>query len=196
MDPAELYAESIKYYANILTPFSPLVVKKIEEVLAFNLPLDMICTSHGVIWRDDPAQIVRRYLEWAKNYRENQITIIYDTMWDATRAMADAIASGVRDADGEVMVKLYNASKTDKNDIITEVFKSKAVILGSPTVNRGVMSSLAGLMEEIRGLGFKDKKAAAFGTYGWSGESVRCWRHVEERRFRGARGRSSRYVEP
>lgn len=173
VDPAELYAESIKYYANILTPFSPLVVKKIEEVLAFNLPLDMICTSHGVIWRDDPAQIVRRYLEWAKNYRENQITIIYDTMWDATRAMADAIASGVRDADGEVMVKLYNASKTDKNDIITEVFKSKAVILGSPTVNRGVMSSLAGLMEEIRGLGFKDKKAAAFGTYGWSGESVK-----------------------
>ncbi len=173
VDQAELYAESIKYYANILAPFSPLVVKKIEEVLALNLPLDMICTSHGVIWRDDPARIVRQYLEWAKNYRENQITIVYDTMWDATRAMAGAIADGVREADGKVVVKLYNASKTDRNDIITEVFRSKAVLVGSPTVNRGVMSSLAGLLEEIRGLGFKDKKAAAFGTYGWSGESVK-----------------------
>ena len=173
VDQCELYAESIKYYANILTPFSPLVVKKIEEVLALNLPLDMICTSHGVIWRDDPAQIVRRYLEWAKNYRENQITIIYDTMWNGTRAMAEAIAEGVREAENGVTLKLFNASMTDKNDIITEVFKSKLIALGSPTVNRGVMSSLAGLLEEIRGLGFKEKKAAAFGTYGWSGESVK-----------------------
>ena len=173
VDQCELYAESIKYYANILTPFSPLVVKKIEEVLALNLPLDMICTSHGVIWRDDPAQIVRRYLEWAKNYRENQITIIYDTMWNGTRAMAEAIAEGVREAGNGVTLKLFNASMTDKNDIITEVFKSKLIALGSPTVNRGVMSSLAGLLEEIRGLGFKEKKAAAFGTYGWSGESVK-----------------------
>jgi flavorubredoxin len=173
VDQCELYAESIKYYANILTPFSPLVVKKIEEVLALNLPLDMICTSHGVIWRDDPAQIVRRYLEWAKNYRENQITIIYDTMWNGTRAMAEAIAEGVREAGNGVTLKLFNASMTDKNDIITEVFKSKLIALGSPTVNRGVMSSLAGLLEEIRGLGFKEKKAAAFSTYGWSGESVK-----------------------
>ncbi len=173
VDQDELYAESIKYYANILTPFSPLVVKKIEEVLALNLPLDMICTSHGVIWRDNPAQVVHRYLEWAKNYRENQITIIYDTMWNATRAMAEAIAAGIRAADGEVVIKLYNVSNTDKNDIITEVFKSKAILVGSPTVNRGVMSSLAGLLEEIRGLGFKEKKAATFGTYGWSGESVK-----------------------
>lgn len=87
--------------------------------------------------------------------------------------MAEAIAEGVREAGNGVTLKLFNASMTDKNDIITEVFKSKLIALGSPTVNRGVMSSLAGLLEEIRGLGFKEKKAAAFGTYGWSGESVK-----------------------
>jgi anaerobic nitric oxide reductase flavorubredoxin len=63
VDQAELFAECTKYYANILTPFSPLVVKKIEQFLALELPLDMICTSHGVIWRDNPAQIVGKYLE-------------------------------------------------------------------------------------------------------------------------------------
>jgi len=113
VDQNELFQECIKYYANILTPFSPMVIRKIKEVLGFNLPLDMICTSHGIIWRDNPAQIVEKYLEWADNYQENQITLLYDTMWDSTRVMAEEIAAGIRDADNTVTVKLYNLAKTD-----------------------------------------------------------------------------------
>lgn len=173
VDQAELKQECIKYYANILTPFSKLVDRKIKEVVGFNLPVDMICPSHGVIWRDQPLQIVEQYAAWAADYQENQITILYDTMWNGTRAMAEAIAKGIRMADDRVTVKLYNTARTDKNDVITEVFKSKAILVGSPTVNKGVLSSIAGILEEIRGLGFKNKRAAAFGTYGWSGESVK-----------------------
>jgi flavorubredoxin len=173
VDQTELFHECIKYYANILTPFSPLVMKKIKEVLSFNLPLDFICTSHGVIWRDNPEQIVEKYLEWANDYKENQITIIYDTMWNGTRMLAEKIAHGIKDADKEVNVKLFNLAKTDKNDVITEVFKSKAILVGSPTINRGILVSVAGILEEIKGLKFKNKKAAAFGCYGWSGESVK-----------------------
>jgi len=66
VDQAELYTECTKYYANILTPFSKFVDRKIKEVVAFNLPVDMICPSHGVVWRDNPMQIVNKYLEWAK----------------------------------------------------------------------------------------------------------------------------------
>jgi flavorubredoxin len=172
VDQAELFQECLKYYANILTPFSALVDRKIKEVVGFGLPVDMICTSHGVIWRNNPLQIVTKYAEWAANYRENQVTIIYDTMWDGTRRMAEAIAGGILQADPDVMIKIYNAARADKNDIITEVFKSKAILVGSPTINRGILSAIAGILEEIRGLGFKDKKAAAFGAYGWSGESV------------------------
>jgi anaerobic nitric oxide reductase flavorubredoxin len=173
VDQNELFNECIKYYANILTPFSPLVIKKINEVLSFNLPLDIICTSHGIIWRDKPAQIVERYLKWADNYQENQITIIYDTMWNGTRVMAEKIANGIGDADKDVNVKLFNLAKTDKNDVITEIFKSKAILMGSPTINRGILVSVAGILEEIKGLQFKNKKAAAFGCYGWSGESTK-----------------------
>lgn len=173
VDQSELLHECIKYYANILTPFSPLVIKKIKEVLSFNLPLDIICTSHGIIWRNKPEQIVERYLKWADNYQENQITIIYDTMWNGTRVMAEKIANGIRDADKEVNVKLFNLAKTDKNDVITEIFKSKAILVGSPTINRGILVSVAGILEEIKGLQFKNKKAGAFGCYGWSGESIK-----------------------
>jgi anaerobic nitric oxide reductase flavorubredoxin len=173
VDQAELYQEALKYYANILTPFSKLVDRKIKEVVGLNLPVAMIAPSHGIIWRDDPLQIVETYAKWAADYQEDQITIIYDTMWNGTRRMAEAIAQGIREADAKVTVKLYNSARADKTGIIGEVFKSKAIVVGSPTVNKGVLSSVAGIMEEIKGLGFKNKKAAAFGAYGWSGEAIK-----------------------
>jgi len=173
VDQAELMAECIKYYANILTPFSELVERKIKEVLAFNLPVDIICTSHGVIWRDNPVRIVQQYLKWADSYQEDQITLIYDTMWNGTRVMAENIAQGIKQADSRVNLKLYNLAKSDRNDVMTEIFKSRAVLIGSPTINRGILTSIAGLLEEMRGLKFRNKKAAAFGCYGWSGESVK-----------------------
>jgi len=172
VDQAELYEEGIKYYANILTPFSKLVIKKIKEVLALNLPVDMICPSHGVIWRDNPRQIVERYLQWADAYAENQITVAYDTMWNGTRRMAEAIAQGIEAADAGITVKLFNVARSDKNDLITEIFKSKAVLIGSPTINKGILSAAAAILEEMDGLGFQNKKAAAFGCYGWSGEAT------------------------
>lgn len=173
VDQAELFQEAIKYYANILTPFSALVDKKIKEVVAMNVPVDMICPSHGVIWRKDPLQIVNQYVQWANAYAENQITIAYDTMWDGTRQMAEAIAKGITEADQTVDVKLFNVARADMNDVITEIFKSKAILVGSPTINKGILSAVAGILEDIKGLRFRNKKAAAFGCYGWSGESVK-----------------------
>ncbi|MCJ7689685.1 MAG: anaerobic nitric oxide reductase flavorubredoxin, partial [Clostridiaceae bacterium] len=173
VDQAELFQEATKYYANILTPFSKFVVRKIEEILSFNLSVNIICPSHGIIWRDNPLQIVNKYMEWAKNYQENQVTIIYDTMWNDTRRMAEAIAEGVRSSNSDITIKIFNSSKSDKNDIVTEVFKSKMVLIGSSTINKGILSSTAAILEMIKGLEFKGKKAAAFGSYGWSGESTK-----------------------
>jgi len=173
VDNDELYVEAIKYYANILTPFSKFVTSKINEVVALNIPINIICPSHGIIWRDNPLQIINKYVEWANGYQENQITIIYDTMWNGTRRMAEAIAEGIKSKDKDVKVKLYNCAKRDKNDIITEVFKAKMILVGSSTINNGILYSAAGILEMIKGLKFTNKKAAAFGSYGWSGESVK-----------------------
>lgn len=171
VDQNELFIEAMKYYANILNPFSPLVIKKIQEIIALNLPLDIICPSHGVIWRDKPMQIIEKYLAWAEKYQENQIAIIYDTMWNGTRVMAENIAKGIHKNSSDINVKLFNATNSDKNDIMTEVFKSKAIMLGCPTINNGISTVIAAILEEIKGLKFKNKKAASFGCYGWSGES-------------------------
>ncbi len=170
---SELFEEAIKYYANILTPFSPLVTRKIAEVVGLGLPLNMICPSHGIIWRKDPLQIVQQYQEWAADYQEKQVTIIYDTMWNGTRRLAEAMAKGVSSGDRDITVKVFNIARSDINDVVTEIFKSKGILLGSPTINRGILAAMATLMEMMTGLKFKKKKAAAFGCYGWSGESVK-----------------------
>jgi anaerobic nitric oxide reductase flavorubredoxin len=172
VDQCDLINEAMKYYANILTPFSQILRKKLAEIISFNLQIDMIATSHGVIWRDNPMQIVEKYAQWADDYQENQVTVIYDTMWNGTRTLAEAIAEGIRSANPELTVKVFNITKTDENDVITEIFKSKAVIVGSPTNTRSILHSVAGFLHLMKELKFQKKKAAAFGCYGWSGESV------------------------
>lgn len=172
VDQAVLWEQALTYYANILAPFGLLVNKKIQEILGMDLKIQMICPSHGLIWRKNPQQIVQKYLEWANNYQENQITILYDTMWNSTRKMAEAIAEGIKEIDKKVTVKIMNTAKDDKTEVLTEVFKSKMILVGSPTVNNGYLHSIAGILEMIKGMKLKNKKAAAFGSYGWSGEAV------------------------
>ncbi|WP_298443897.1 anaerobic nitric oxide reductase flavorubredoxin [uncultured Ferrimonas sp.] len=172
VDQNELYEQCLRYYANILTPFSALVTAKIKEVLSFNLPVDMIATSHGIVWRDNPTQIIHKYLEWAEDYQEDRITIFYDSMSGNTRMMADAIAQGIHDIDPKVAVKVFNTSRADKNEILSNVFRSKALLVGSSTMNNVMMPKIAAMLEEITGLRFKNKHAAAFGSFGWNGGAV------------------------
>ena len=173
VDQAKLYEEALKYYANILNPFSPMVKKKLPELAAMDLPIDMICPSHGVIWRDDPMQIVEKYAQWCDDYKEDQITVVYDTMWEGTAKIAHAIADEIKARSPATVVKVFHIPTSDQTEIMGEVFKSRAVALGSPTVINGYLASVGGWLDHARELKFKGKKAAAFGCYGWSGEAVK-----------------------
>jgi len=171
VDENEVHEEAIKYYANILTPFSNLVINKIDELKKLNLPVDIIAPSHGIIWRKDPMQIVEKYYGWASGKNDGSVVIIFDTMWNATEKMAHAIGEGL-EKEG-VIFKLFNLAVSDRSDVITEVFRAKGILIGSPTINNGILPSITPLLEDLKGLRFKNKAGAAFGSYGWSGESIK-----------------------
>lgn len=173
IDTNELYYEAIKYFANIIAPYAKKTVKKIEELQGMNLPLKMIAPAHGVLWKNDTKTIIQKYIDWSNAYSENQITLVYDTMYNSTRRMAEIIASGIVEEDPSVVVKLFNSARHDNSDILTELFKSKAMLVGSPSYNNGILKSTAGIIEEIKGMEPKQKKAAAFGSYGWSPANVK-----------------------
>lgn len=168
-----LWKEALKYFVNILNPFAMLIPKKLEEIKNFNLPIDIIAPSHGAIWRENPMQIVEKYAEWSNAYQEDQITIAYDTMWEGTTKLAHKISEEIQKQSPSTVVKVFNIAKQDKNEIMTEVFKSKAIAVGSPTAVNDILASVTGWLAFLKSLKFKNKKAAAFGCYGWSGESVK-----------------------
>lgn len=171
-DQAVLYKEAMKYFANILNPFAAFVTRKLAEIAKLNLPIDIIAPAHGVVWRNDPGQIVAKYKQWADAYQEDQITIAYDTMWQGTAKLAHAIADEIHVQSPKTVVKVFNIAQSDKNEVMTEVFKSKAIAVGSPTCTNSILTSVAGWLSFLKTLKFRNKKAAAFGCYGWSGESV------------------------
>jgi flavorubredoxin len=175
IDRQGLWFEAEKYFANILTPYSKQIVRKIEEFLSLNWPVKIIAPAHGVVWRKEPEVIINKYLEWANGVTTNSAVVIFDTIWGATEKMAKAICRGL-DQEG-VSYKMFSAGASDLNDVMTEILTTKAVIVGSPTLNNGIMPSLTPFLEELRGLRFQNKIGAAYGTYGWSGE---CIKRIEE----------------
>jgi anaerobic nitric oxide reductase flavorubredoxin len=172
VDQQVLMEEAITYYANILTPFAPLIVKKIEEVVAMKLPIDMIAPSHGIIWRKDPMKIVNVYMDWCTGKTTKQkVVIVFDTMWGSTDKMARAIADGI--ASQGVEVKLLKLRCTDNTDVVTEIINAKVVLVGSPTLNNGMFPSMGSFLTYIGGLKPKGKLWGFFGSYGWGGGAVR-----------------------
>lgn len=172
VDQQILMEEAKTYYANILTPFSPLIVKKIQEVVAMKLPIDIIAPSHGIIWRKDPMKIVNTYMDLCtgKTVKQKAI-VVFDTMWGSTDKMARAIGEGLASQGFEV--KLLKLRATDNTDIVTEIVDAKIVLVGSPTLNNGMFPSVGSFLTYIGGLKPKGKLWGFFGSYGWGGGATR-----------------------
>ena len=160
-----------KYFANILLLYSMKVLKLVETVTELGLKIDMICPDHGIIWRKDPDKIIEAYVKWSKQEPEKKALVVYDTMWHSTEAMAESIAEGI--AEEGVEVKPMHLRKWNRSDIMTEVIDAKAIIVGSPTLNNQLFPTVADMLTYMKGLKPKNKIGAAFGSYGWSGESVK-----------------------
>ncbi len=166
-----LMFEATKYYANILTLYSPLVKKLIAKVAEMNLPIKMIAPDHGVIWRANPGKIIDAYSRWCVHEGKGNALVIYDTMWHSTEMMAHAVADGLQDKG--ISYKMLNLQVNHRSDVMSDVLEASAIILGCPTLNNGLLPRMAGFLMYMRGLRPTNKIGAAFGSYGWSGEAVK-----------------------
>ena len=170
-DQQMLWEECKTYYANILTPFAPLIIRKVQEVVKMDISIEIIAPDHGVIWRKDPAKIIDAYLRWSSFVPTQKVIIVFDTMWGSTDKMARAIEAGV--ASEGVDVRLLKLRATDQTDIVTEILDAKAVIMGSPTLNSGMFPTASSFLTYITGLKPRGKLWAFFGSFGWGGGAVR-----------------------
>jgi flavorubredoxin len=160
-----------KYFANILLLYAPLIKKYLQTIVDSGMEFKMICPDHGIIWRSDPTKIIHAYVDWCQQEPQKKAVVVYDTMWHSTEKMAEAIAAGI--IKEGIPAKPLHLRKWHRSEIMTEVFDARAVIVGGPTLNNGLYPSLADFLCYMKGLKPLNKIGAAFGSYGWSGESTK-----------------------
>lgn len=170
VDLSVVMKESAKYYANILYLFAPLIKKLLASVAEMNLDIKMIAPDHGVIWRTHQSEILAAYDKWSKNEANKKALVIYDSMWHSTEEMAHAVSDGLLEAG--VSTNMVNLQVHHRSDVMTEVLEAKAIVLGSSTLNNGLLPRMAGFLMYMRGLKPTNKLGATFGSFGWSGEAV------------------------
>jgi flavorubredoxin len=170
VDQCDLMHNATKYYANILMLFSPLIQRLLAKVGELGLEIEMIAPDHGLIWRDSSI-ILEAYDRWSRQSAKNKALIIYDSMWHSTELMAKSICSEI--AKAGIEAKLLNLKTNHRSDIMTEVLDAKALVFGSPTLNNGILPTMGDFLTYLKGLRPKGQVAAAFGSFGWSGEAVK-----------------------
>ncbi len=163
VDLAEVLAQAKKYYANIVMPFSRHVVKALETLK--DLEIEMICPSHGVIWRNHVPTIMERYVRWSSLEPEDYAIVVYDSMWHTTETMAIEIVEAFMEAG--ISARLLDLKHNHISDIMTEVLSAKYIAVGSPTINNNMMPAVAGFLCYLRGLSPRNRIGIPFGSYGW-----------------------------
>lgn len=176
---SDVMQHAAKYYANILWPMAPLILKKFDEIAKMDIPINMIAPSHGLIWRKDPYRIIDAYKQWSEGRTKEKVIVVYDTMWGSTEIIAKEILRGVIEEGLEA--RLFHLRSSHRSDIIEEMLDAKGVILGSPTLNNGMFPTVGDFLIYMKGLRPNGKLFALFGSYGWGGGAIKEMREILER---------------
>jgi len=167
-DMGLVMAEAAKYYANIILPFPIQVTRALERTRA--LSPTVIAPSHGVMWRAHLPEILEAYGRWSRGETCPRALVVYDTMWHSTEAMALALAEGI--AQEGVEVVLHSLGSSDLSDIVGDLLEARALAVGSPILNNGLLPRVAAFLTYLKGLRPRGRLGAAFGSFGWGGAAA------------------------
>lgn len=160
--------EALRYYVNIVANFSARVLSAIEKLA--DLPVDIIAPSHGLIWRKNPSLIVDLYKKWAEyatGKTEPAITLLYGSMYGYTEMMMNAVAQGISQTD--VPLEIFDAARTHVSYILPSLWSKRGVMIGAPTYEVSLFPPVAEVLNTAAHKHIKNKAAAYFGSFGWSG---------------------------
>lgn len=171
------YEDALKYYFNvILKPFSKFMLKAIVKIRP--LEINVIATGHGPILRSGWKQVVNTTEKLAREYIASiesefpRVLIAYISAYGYTREMALNIADGIRQA-CQAEIDIVDLEKVRMEDLEEKIVRSRAIIIGSPTINQNTLLPVFSLLSLINPIRDKGKIGASFGSFGWSGEAVK-----------------------
>ncbi|WP_270506656.1 FAD-dependent oxidoreductase [Paraclostridium sordellii] len=169
----DYYMEALRYYYEcIMGPFKPYVLKAIDKIRA--LKLDIICPGHGPVLVENPREIVDIYEKWSKEEivtPRKDITICYVSAYGYTEELAQNIKKGIEEH-SDYDVKMYDVIHHDMAEILNSITYSQGVLFGTPTINGDALKPIWDILVNLNPIVHGTKLAAAFGSYGWSGEGI------------------------
>ncbi|WDV45860.1 FprA family A-type flavoprotein [Clostridiaceae bacterium M8S5] len=169
------FDEAFKYYFDvILKPFSNYMLSAIDKVK--DLEIAIICPGHGPILRTNPQKYIQMAKSLCRIKRKEQtknIFIPYVSAYGYTAKMADEIANGIKAVDEGINVEVCDVEDIDIFELEEKVENCTSIIIGCPTINQNILLPIYKLFAVLNPITNRGKKAAAFGSYGWSGESIK-----------------------
>ena len=171
--------EALRYYVNIVANFSARVLGAIEKLAG--LPVEVIAPSHGLIWRKNPSRIVELYKKWAeyaKGQTEPAVTLVYGSMYGYTELMMNAVAQGISQAD--VPLEIFDAARTHVSYILPSLWTKRGVMVGASTYEVSLFPPVEDVLRMAAHKNIKNRKAAYFGSFGWSGGARRSLEKIIE----------------
>jgi anaerobic nitric oxide reductase flavorubredoxin len=171
--------EALRYYSNIVANYSSRVLDAIAKLAA--MPVDIVAPSHGLIWRRDPKRIIQLYKKWAEyasSKREPNITLVYGSMYGHTEKMMNAVAQGISQTG--IPLEIFDAARTHVSYILPSLWPREAVMVGAPTYEVKLFPPVAGVLNMAVNKRILGRKAAYFGSYGWSGGALKELKEIIE----------------
>lgn len=174
--------EALRYYANIVSLFSPMVIKAIDRLLEMKLQINMIAPAHGLVWRKDPMRIVKLYRQWAEYFKgkaEPGVTLLYASMYGNTEKFMNAVAQGIGEAG--LPVAVYDIARTHSSYVLPDILRYKGIMLGVPTYESGLFPPMAHHLDMVGRKNLRGRTAGIFGSYLWSGGAQKEFRAIAEK---------------
>lgn len=166
-----------RYYSNIVGKYGSQVQKALAKISS--VELKMIAPAHGLIWRSQIPYILEKYHKWSKMEGEAGVVIVFGSMYGNTEKMADYVARFLVE-EGVRNIVVHDSSKTHTSHIINDIWKYKAVVMGSCAYNNGIFPPMAHLISDLEHYGLKDRLLSIFGTSSWGGGGVRAIKKFAE----------------
>ena len=172
-DRSAYFREMRRYYATVIGKYGGFVQKALTNMQRQGLDVDFVCPTHGVVWtKEGFGEALALYERLSRFASEPGAVVLYGSMYGNTEQLADVIAQSLA-AHGVEQVVCHNVSKSDPSVILSDIFRYRGLIIGSPTYCGELFSPIEHLLQLIRIRDVKDRLYAAFGSYTWAPGSVK-----------------------
>ena len=164
----EFQAETLRYYSNIVSTFTPFVVNGLKKLAS--LKIKVIAPSHGMVWRKNPETIVDWYqklCDFAVR-GDRRITVIWSSMYGNTEAMLKTVIDTLNEVG--IPYSVYRIPDEPKlSYVLADCWRSEGIILGMPTYEYRMFPPMAHVIDLLDRSHIKNRLAFRFGSFGWSG---------------------------